>query len=57
MNVEVLQKSSYRNVTKQVSAKMTNLSVELVYVTPEIARNYLKFNQKNRKESAKHSVR
>ena len=55
MNVEVLQKSSYRNVTKQVSAKyVTNLSVELVYVTPEIARNYLKFNKKNRKESAKH---
>lgn len=31
----------------------TNLSVELVQITPEKARNYLKFNKKNRKESAR----
>lgn len=53
MNVEVLKEVSYKNVTKKVSEKTTNLSVELVYVTPEIARNYLKFNKKNRKESVR----
>lgn len=35
-------------------SKKTNLSVQLVYVTPEVAENYLKFNNKNRKVSTNH---
>lgn len=34
--------------------KQTNLSVELTYVTPELAENYLRFNNKNRKLSSNH---
>ena len=32
----------------------TNLTVEIVKITPELAANYLKFNVKNRKTSEKH---
>ena len=49
MQVEVFNETSYKNVTKET----TNLSVELVHITPEIARNYLNFNKKNRKESVR----
>jgi hypothetical protein len=34
--------------------KQTNLKVELVLVTPELAENYLRFNQKNRQLSSSH---
>ena len=45
MQVEVFNETSYKNVTKET----TNLSVELVHITPEIARNYLNFNKKKPK--------
>lgn len=34
--------------------KQTNLSVELVYITPVLAKNYLRYNTKNRKHSNRH---
>lgn len=34
--------------------KQTNLNVELTYVTPKLAENYLRFNKKNRKLSTNH---
>jgi len=41
------------NTTKKMK---TNLSVELVKVTPSLAENYLKFNNRNRKPAEKHSI-
>ena len=47
MRTEVFNNSSYSTGTK----KRSDLSVELVCITPDIARNYLKYNTKNRKKS------
>jgi hypothetical protein len=47
MRTEVLNNVSYNYVTK----KDTNLSVTMVYVTPEIAKHYLSYNTKNRAKS------
>jgi len=47
MRTEVFNNSSYSTETK----KRTNLSVELVCITPEVARNYLNYNTKNRTKS------
>lgn len=49
MRTEILKKVGYYNQTK----KTTNLSVELVYVTPEVAKRYLMQNTKNRKQSTR----
>ena len=49
MRTEILNKVGYYNQTK----KTTNLSVELVYVTPEVAKRYLMQNTKNRKQSTR----
>tara|TARA_B110000908_G_C10210803_1_gene430130 strand:- start:118 stop:996 length:879 start_codon:yes stop_codon:yes gene_type:complete len=46
---QVLQNHSYKVKTE----KRSNLSVDLVYVTPEVAKNYLSYNTKNRKESSR----
>ena len=35
--------------------KKTNLTVEMVYVTPEVAKNFLRFNNNNRNEAERHS--
>lgn len=47
MMTQVLQNHSY----KVTAEKRSNLSVDLVYVTPDVAKNYLSYNTKNRKES------
>ena len=47
MRTEVLNNVSYNYVTK----KQTDLTVSLVYITPEIAQHYLTYNTKNRKHS------
>ena len=47
MRTQVLQNLSY----KVTAEKRSNLSVDLVYVTPDVAKNYLSYNTKNRKES------
>lgn len=49
MRTETLNEMGYHNQTK----KRTNLTVELVYVTPLIAERYLTQNTKNRKQSLK----
>ena len=49
LRTEILNKVSYHNVTK----KRSNLRVSLVYITPEVATNYLSYNTQNRKESNK----
>ena len=49
MRTEILSKVGYHNQTK----KRTNLSVELVFVTPEVAKRYLMQNTKNRKQSTR----
>jgi len=47
MRTEILNNVSYSKVTK----KKSDISVSLVYITPEIAQHYLSFNTQNRKES------
>jgi len=47
MRTEILKHVGFNTNTK----KRTNISVDLVYVTPEVAKNYLKYNTINRKES------
>ena len=47
MRTEILNRVGYSNVTK----KKSDISVSLVYITPEIAQHYLGFNTQNRKES------
>tara|TARA_R110001606_G_scaffold363819_1_gene518057 strand:+ start:1215 stop:2099 length:885 start_codon:yes stop_codon:yes gene_type:complete len=47
MRTEVFNNSSYSTETK----KRSDLSVELVYITPAVARNYLNYNTKNRTKS------
>ena len=49
MRTEILNKVGYHNLTK----KRSNLSVELVYITPEVAKRYLMQNTKNRKQSTR----
>ena len=47
MRTEILNNVSYSKVTK----KKSDISVSLVYITPEIAQHYLSYNTQNRKES------
>lgn len=47
MRTEILNRVGYSNVTK----KKSDISVSLVYITPEIAEHYLSYNTQNRKES------
>ena len=47
MRTEILNRVGYSNVTK----KKSDISVSLVYITPEIAKHYLSYNTQNRKES------
>lgn len=49
MRTEIFNNSSYSTEIK----KRNNLSVELVCITPEIARNYLNYNTNNRKKSTR----
>ena len=49
MRTEILNRVGYSNVTK----KKSDISVSLVYITPEIAKHYLSYNTQNRKESVK----
>lgn len=49
MRTEILNRVGYGNVTK----KKSDISVSMVYITPEIAKHYLSFNTKNRKKSEK----
>jgi hypothetical protein len=49
MRTEILNRVGYSNVTK----KKSDISVSLVYITPEIAEHYLSYNTQNRKESVK----
>ena len=49
MRTEILKHVGFNTNTK----KRANISVDLVYVTPEVAKNYLKYNTINRKESVK----
>ena len=43
MRTEILKHVGFNTNTK----KRTNISVDLVYVTPEVAKNYLKYNTIN----------
>jgi hypothetical protein len=47
MRTEILNRVGYSNVTK----KKSDISVSMVYITPEIAEHYLSYNTQNRKES------
>jgi len=47
MRTETLSKVRYNYVTK----KETDLTVSMVYITPEIAKHYLSYNTKNRTKS------
>ena len=47
MMEQVLTNLNYKVTTK----KRSNLSVDLVYITPQVAKNYLSYNTQNRKES------
>jgi len=47
MRTEILNRVGYSNVTK----KKSDISVSLIYITPEIAKHYLSYNTQNRKES------
>ncbi|WP_341216109.1 hypothetical protein [uncultured Wocania sp.] len=47
MRTETLSKVSYNYVTK----KQTDLTVSMVYITPEVAKHYLSYNTHNRKPS------
>jgi hypothetical protein len=47
MRTEILNRVGYGNVTK----KKSDISVSLVYITPEIAEHYLSYNTQNRKKS------
>jgi len=49
MRTEILNRVGYSNVTK----KKSDISVSLVYITPEIAEHYLSYNTQNRKESGR----
>ena len=49
MRTQVLEKVGYNYVTK----KENNLTVSMVCITPEIAKYYLSYNTKNRKQSEK----
>jgi len=49
MRTEILNRVGYSNVTK----KKSDISVSLVYITPEIAKHYLSYNTQNRKESGR----
>lgn len=49
MRTEILNNVSYSKVTK----KKSDISVSLVYITPEIAEHYLSYNTQNRKESTR----
>jgi hypothetical protein len=49
MRTEILNKVGYHNLTK----KRSNLSVELVYITPEVAKRYLMQNTQNRQKSGR----
>ena len=49
MRTEILNKVGYYNQTK----KRSNLTVELVYITPEVAKRYLMQNTQNRKKSTR----
>ena len=42
MRTEILNRVGYSNVTK----KKSDISVSLVYITPEIAEHYLSYNTK-----------
>ena len=47
MRTEILNRVGYNSLTK----KSSNISVEIVYITPEIAKHYLTYNTKNRTKS------
>lgn len=49
MRTQVLEKVGYNYVTK----KENNITVSMVCITPEIAKYYLSYNTKNRKQSEK----
>ena len=49
MRTEILQHVGFNTTTK----KRTNLTLDLVYVTPEVAKNFLRFNTINRKKSTR----
>tara|TARA_R110001606_G_scaffold381963_1_gene543490 strand:- start:1285 stop:2166 length:882 start_codon:yes stop_codon:yes gene_type:complete len=49
MRTEILNRVGYNSLTK----KSSNISVEIVYITPEIAKHYLTYNTKNRTKSDK----
>ena len=48
MMEQVLTNLNYKVTTKK---RRSNLSVDLVYITPQVAKNYLSYNTQNRKES------
>ena len=52
--METLTKKREMFRLKKSKEVQTDLSVELVLVTPEVAKNYLRFNNKNRKASTDH---
>ena len=49
MMEQVLTNLNYKATTK----KRSNLSVDLVHITPQVAKNYLSYNTQNRKESSR----
>lgn len=49
MRTEILNRVGYNSFTK----KGTDISVSIVYITPEIAKHYLSYNTKNRTKSDK----
>lgn len=49
MRTETLNEVRYNYVTK----KKKDLTVSMVYITPEIAKHYLSYNTKNRTKSEK----
>jgi len=55
MRTHTEKRQMYRITNNKKQEQMqTNLSVELVLVTPQVAENYLRFNIKNRKASLDH---
>lgn len=49
MRTEILNRVGYNSLTK----KSSDISVAIVYITPEIAKHYLSYNTKNRTKSDK----
>lgn len=49
MRTEIFNKVDYSKLTR----KGSNITVSMVYITPEIAEHYLSYNTQNRKESVK----